>query len=581
MFELHEGDCLEYMKEMDAESVDSIVTDPPYGLKFMDKDWDYGIPGVAYWKEALRVAKPGAYLLAFGGTRTFHRLMCAIEDAGWEVRDTVGWIYGQGFPKGHNVAWELHKKACTLCGIMVKYDHEETQSNTPGIEGSSSGTAGEIPSTEYDLRFVRGTYLQTPVYACAKCGQVLQPFMSKQESQELRTAWEKSEIIWPEQSSVEGWSDLETTQRKLQRCEVCQMSSGVFADGAEGWLYYGASVSDGSIPWQVANADGSCPSYRPQSSEQLHRQSDAIRVERQAQTYRGYNVALKPAWEPVIVARKPLIGTVAENVLQYGTGAMNIDASRVRTGSGDDYGRSNARSDGAVNKGEFFNGLESGEGLNEYASPAGRWPANLIHDGSDEVMELFPQTKQASARPNSRGVVYDKDGAHVYGKYAPNKHNSMHFDTGSAARFFYCAKASKADRDEGLEDFFWWKETSKSHWQRIDEPEYRRMKDENDEAQKQKRKSPHIIAMGNVHETVKPESLMRYLCKLVTPPGGIVFDPFMGSGSTGKAAIKEGFRFFGCDTDPDYVQIAEMRIKCASEKDNSMQLSLELLNLEL
>ena len=328
------GDCRKTLRVVSDNVIDSVVTDPPYELGFMGKKWDS--TGVAYdvetWREVLRVVKPGGHMLAFGGTRTYHRMVVAIEDAGWEVRDCLMYLYGSGFPKGLNVAWEMHKRACSLCGVMVEYDHETEQLNERA-ENTPAGTPeGEEQNPQHSLRFVRATYLQTPVYACAECGQILQPFMPEQDSQGHRSAWEKSQIVWFEQPSLERRGDLETSQGQLSRCQACQMSHRLLADGAEGWIHNGASTSNGSIPWQTTNEDGSRPSYRPQSHEQLAKQSEALRLEQRAQTFRGWNVALKPAYEPIILARKPLEGTVAQNVQKYGTGALWIDGSRVNPG---------------------------------------------------------------------------------------------------------------------------------------------------------------------------------------------------------------------------------------------------------
>lgn len=366
------GDCIDTMKTLDADSVDSIVTDPPYGLEFMGKNWDGAVPGVPFWKEVLRVAKPGAYILAFGGTRTFHRLAVAIEDAGWEIRDTVMWVYGSGFPKSHNVAVSIDKSL----------GHPN--------RGKAIPTASTYQACDVDRE---NKLTSNPVG----------PYEAKSEK---------------------------------------------------------------AKPWE------------------------------------GWGTALKPAWEPVIVARKPLIGTVAENVLKYGTGAMNIDGCRV----GNETIRINTWDEGAKpfggGAGTPYTGRES----------QGRWPANVIHDGSDEVVDLFPQVKTG---------VCPADGAGGYQGGLKRRNDAIAAnggDSGSAARFFYCSKANKKDRGE-----------------------------------------------NNLHPTVKPTDLMRYLCRLVTPPKGIVLDPFMGSGSTGKAAMLEGFRFIGCEMNKDYMDIAERRIKEAAD----------------
>lgn len=353
------GNSLDILKSYPDNHFASCVTDPPYGLGFMGVAWDtfQGKGGsltknraqdfdvlrshehprkaeeqagirhknnvalyeftLAWAKEVYRVLKPGAHLLAFGGSRTYHRLACAIEDAGFEIRDQLQWIFGSGFPKGLDIAWEMHKLACTWHGIMVEYDHEKAKSNPGRMEGTPDSAKGKVQEAEHDLRFVRATYLSQAVYACAQCGQVLQPVMPEQDPQKHRRTWTESETVWPEQPGMEGRSNLEAAQGELQRCEVCQMSHGFFADGAQGWLCHGTSVGNGSIPWQVPLEDGSCPSYRPQSGAQLAREPAAVFVERRAQEERGWNVALKPAHEPIVVARKPLEGTVVQNVLKW------------------------------------------------------------------------------------------------------------------------------------------------------------------------------------------------------------------------------------------------------------------------
>lgn len=351
------GDCRDVMPTLDAASIDSIVTDPPYGLSFMGKGWDHGVPGVDFWTHALRVAKPGAHLLAFGGTRTYHRLACAIEDAGWEIRDCVMWMYGSGFPKSHDVSKAIDKAA--------------------GAERTK----------------VIGTKLGRP--GMAKDG---------------------------------------SNQR-----------SGF--DAAFGGNAYGVLSTHITAPATEA-----------------------------ARRWNGWGTALKPAYEPIIVARKPLDGTVAENVIAHGTGAMNVGGCRVE---------------------------------------GNRWPANLIHDGSDEVLELFPTTA-----------------------------------SNSAARFFYCAKASKSDRDEGCDEL-----PSKQIGTYAQDEWSRQHMGNTPDARRE--------ARHNTHPTVKPTALMRYLCRLVTPPGGLVLDPFAGSGSTGKAAILEGFRFVGIEQDETYAAIARARIEHA------------------
>jgi site-specific DNA-methyltransferase (adenine-specific) len=393
---LHHGDCLAVLKTMPDASVDSIVTDPPYGLSFMGKKWDYDVPSVEIWAECLRVLKPGGHLLAFAGTRTQHRMTVRIEDAGFEIRDMIAWIYGSGFPKSLDVSKAIDKASGA----------ERERYNRPAFSGTFSDDNG-------------------------------------------------------------------TT--------------------------YGTALSN--IP-----------------------ATDAARQ------WAGWGTALKPALEPITVARKPLIGTVAENVLAHGTGALNVDGCRVEGGLIASAGGTR-RSNGIMGASEPLGGWEP--------THSGRWPANLIHDGSEEVIDLFPYSKSTGGDGYKRSIFAGgkKTGGHGLG------------DEGSAARFFYCAKASKRDRDEGCEGM-----EAKSRGQ-----EYGLNAGGNLPQQTPHKHEPQ----RNYHPTVKPTDLMRYLCRLVTPPGGIVLDPFMGSGSTGKAAKLEGFNFIGIELDADYLKIAEARIEAA------------------
>jgi len=370
-FELHHGDCLEILKTLPANSVDSIVTDPPYELGFMGKSWDAS--GIAYnvdmWREALRVLKPGGHLLAFSGSRTYHRMTCAIEDAGFEIRDQIMWVYGSGFPKSLDVSKAI---------------------------GKTTGA-----------------------------------------------------------SAVDGESE--------QYFETQPDGTTTSIDPAEVYAY-------------------------------------------RARQWEGWGTALKPAHEPICVARKPLVGTVAANVLQFGTGALNIDACRVGTSGG-------CKAEGGGERKESQPGAIGAYESSPPVDGLGRWPANLIHDGSDEVVALFPAQagQQAAIRGTEASVPAKGDVAYGFRERVAF---AGHNDTGSAARFFYCPKASKSDRGE-----------------------------------------------GNNHPTVKPTELMRYLVRLVTPPGGLVLDPFMGSGSTGKAAMLEGVRFVGIDLTAEYIDIARDRIE--------------------
>ncbi|EKN3487021.1 DNA-methyltransferase [Yersinia enterocolitica] len=329
---LTHGDCLAVLHSMPDNSVDSIVTDPPYGIKFMGKTWDYDVPSQAIWEECLRVLKPGGHLLSFAGSRTQHRMAARIEDAGFEIRDMIVFLY-------------------------------ETSNAARALIESLSPDQLKL----LDVAFGR--------------------------------------------------------------------------DGMLGWVY---------------------GSGFPKSHH-----------------------ALKPALEPITLARKPCKGSIASNVGVYGTGTLNISECRIPLAEGEppyDY----PNGPGGSEPNHMWRGRSKGDGsIARQGSPDGRWPANLIHDGSDAVLAMFPDTSQQ-------------------------------IEISSASRFFYCAKASKKDRGE-----------------------------------------------GNNHPCVKPTELMRYLCRLVTPPCGTVLDPFMGSGSTGKAAAMEGLCFIGIERKEDYVKIARRRIAAA------------------
>ena len=397
---LLKGNCLELLAEMPDNSVDSIVTDPPYELGFMGKSWDNS--GIAYnvelWSQALRVLKPGGHLLAFGGSRTYHRLASAVEDAGFEIRDQIMYLYGSGFPKSLDVSKAIDKAAGS-----------ERKDRTVV-------TAGKSGSHENPTRHV--TNAGTPAT--------------------------------PE-----------------------------------------------------------------------------------AQQWQGWGTALKPAHEPIVVARKPLIGTVATNVLTYGTGALNIDGSRVETTEKLSIG-SNNRQNALINFGMKDNKETQEQNLH------GRWPANVIHDGSEEVLEGFPNSKPGGSTNNN---IRKNEGG-LFGLGGDNGVNVYYGGEGSAARFFYCAKASKSERNAGLEGF---------------EDKARPTMGNGIGGQP----NQQIENNKNIHPTVKPIALMRYLVKLVTPPNGTVLDPFLGSGTTAVAAILEGFNWMGCEMTEDYWPIIEARVAWA------------------
>jgi DNA modification methylase len=545
------GDCLEVMAALEADSVDAVVTDPPYGLEFMGKEWDafkakgrdslrhvrkmdvapeskkgnpwaserksYGAvkknprckrcsklkfdhkprkcqcespdwdmritesmwPFQAWceqWgREALRVTKPGGYLLAFGGTRTHHRLVCALEDAGWIIRDELEHVYASGFPKSHNVS--SNDRFCQC-----------------------------LPASEHQVRPVRDSDVSTAVAAT----DGIWPVLFEAVSESGLPATENGSVEVPlrgEEPGVEGWRDPQAGEGQLRRSPVRSGADVGAADGPEGRLHHGTPASHGRMDGSASGAVGSGEPSRPQPVEQRAVEPRAVAVERHAQgggvwplcdrcgkqmVPAGLGTALKPAHEPIILARKPLSGSVAENVARHGTGALNIDATRI----------------------------------------GGRWPANLLL---------------------SDASLFDSPNAYVTGA-------SADLEEPGYSRFFIIPKADRAERERGLVDrpkrqqagdfpamvcsecgsrFVLNGKTTCEHDADVREPGQPR---------------------ANVHPTVKPIDLMRHLVRLVTPVDGVVLDPFLGSGTTCLAASEEGFRSIGIERELEYLEIAKGRL---------------------
>jgi site-specific DNA-methyltransferase (adenine-specific) len=446
------GDCIEQMRTLEADSVDAIVTDPPYGLEFMGKDWDgFGTPlGFQTWteqwaREALRVLKPGGHLLAFGGTRMYHRLAAGVEDAGFEIRDTLMWLYGSGFPKSLDVSRTVDKKS--------------------GVEGE-----------------------------------------------------------WVEHPSFANRNG--------------NGKPGIFN--------------------QTNNKTGTRHQYEPTEA---------------AKKWQGWGTALKPAVEPIVLARKPLIGTVAENVLTHGTGALNIDASRIE-GVPPSVPQPQLRPNNLDNG----HALGAGTGRSAQMSMAtGRWPANILLD--EEAAALLDEQSGVSKSP---APYYQQTKSK--GMNAPETRgdveSSHHGDTGGASRFFYVAKASRSERNKGLEGFAATRRAVKTFGS-IKQPQCNVCGSRSVDWEKTQSRNPSCghndfsyveqTSEGkhpgnperNIHPTVKPVQLMRYLIRLVTPKGGTVLDPFLGSGTTAVAAIEEGVAWIGCEREPEYLDIIKARVAAA------------------
>ena len=399
-YKLFQGDCLDELKKLDDNSIDSIVTDPPYGLAFMGKKWDYDVPSQAIWEECMRVLKPGGHLLAFAGSRTYHRMAVRIEDAGFEIRDQIMWVYGSGFPKSHNIGKAVDK-----------------------LEGK--------------------------------------------------------EVFIGKGFNVAG-QGIGLNQNKELRSDHPNYVKPTYDNEWEGW-----------------------------------------------------GTALKPAHEPIVMARKSFKGSVAENVLEWGTGGINIDGCRIKPKEGDNYNTLENVVVEGKDAGIYTNYDQRGEnskatnktGYREkriVKNDEGRFPANIIFD--EEAGKILDEQSG-----NVKGMASQNcNNQKLYGGNALNASSTTrsgfkegYNDNGGASRFFYCPKANKSDRNEGSD---------------------------------------------NNHPTVKPTNLMTYLVRLVTPKDGVVLDPFMGSGSTGKACMREDFQFVGIEREEEYIEIAKQRIEWEYKK---------------
>src|SRR5574344_1202464 len=417
-YELYNGDMLDMKEVIKDNSIDSIVCDPPYEINFMGKGWDNS--GIAFnkeaWAKCYDVLKPGGYLLAFGGTRTYHRIACAIEDAGFEIRDCIMYLYGSGFPKSMNIGLAIDKKA---------------------------GVESEIISTikTHDFSKHKGS------------------MMSFANTNEQKTSINK------------------------------------------------------------------------------------INIKKATNQWNGYGTCLKPAYEPIIVARKPFKTSVAENIMQNGVGGINIDECRVPS-TGEELGRNNhTKPYGEITINESNTPAQNNVGI----ANSKRFPANVIHDGSEEAIKDMPNTKSQENVVSNKGSIWGSDNQEL--------RNAGYDDSGSASRYFYCAKASRKDRDEGLE------------------LEFSEVKTTDGCIRANKETAREFGANSslrrNIHPTVKPTELMQYLVRLVSPSGATILDPFMGSGSTGKAAMFENrernvdYKFIGIELTDKYLLIAKSPIDYA------------------
>lgn len=520
-----QSDCLALLRTLPDNSVDAIVTDPPYGLAdhkpatitaaltawatgdrdrvpdgrgFMGRRWDAFVPPPAVWDECLRVLKPGGHMLVFAGTRTVDLMGLSIRLAGFEIRDSITWLYGQGFPKSSNVARDQRFCQCEHAEPAVPYSHvpEGSSADVPSVRG------GVLPVSDEAAGDAAASVL-APVPGQAGRG-------STADDQRGGIAGADAGLAPAEgapgaaERVLEGRSDLQAGEGQLCRSALRQVPGGSDVDGPVGRVRDGAPASHGAVDRATPSPGGVREPYRPESSEQRSREPRAVSDERGPQARRGWPVcggcgkqrvlgvgtALKPASEPIIVARKPLSGTVAANVLAHGTGALNVDACRVAT---DEVITNHARgSVSAISKGIYGDSAAQATHQTE-GQVSGRWPANVVLDEhAAAALDAQSGTLTSGALDRSKitaqNDIYGAAPATRTGTYAP--------DSGGASRFFYCAKAPTKERPK------------------VD---------------------------GVSHPTVKPLTLMRWLVRLVTPPGGTVLDPFAGSGTTGEAAALEGF----------------------------------------
>ena len=524
-FQLLQGDCLESLRLMPDNSVDSVVTDPPYGLSdhkpgdvvacltawlsgeeyrpnkkgFMGRAWDSWVPGPEVWREVFRVLKPGGHVVAFAGSRTHDLMSMALRLAGFENRDTVMWVYGSGFPKSMDVSKAIDKARSE--------DIEPVRAICRVLRAAMEA---------------KGLKSRNLVEHFGGCNPRLIDHWAARDTDS--------------QPSLPTWDQW------LKLREVLNLSG---VHDAEVWRLNGRKGQPGDV-WQNAEIIGEHQGQTPGFVGQRFSTTDnKIReLSDSAGQWAGWGTALKPAFEPALLFRKPLVGTVAENVLAHGTGALNIDGCRVSADGDPQLAAKYASVQKAGNRENSINGSDTRDRAGAVPHDAGRFPSNLIHDGSPEVLALFPDSDGAG--PSLPRVKITGYGDGVVGSgasdYLGGERIPYNAGSGSAARFFYCAKASRKDRNEGLPIGG---EPAVGHGATLREQE---------DADWSKRN-------GNHHPTVKPTDLMRYLCRLVTPPGGVVLDPFTGSGSTGKAAMLEGFRFIGCELSEEYLEIARARIE--------------------
>lgn len=601
------ADSYQYLDTLSENSIDTVITDPPYGLKFMGKKWDYDIPRKDFWEKVYRVCKPGSIMLVFGGTRTYHRLAVEIEDAGFEIRDCIMWLYGQGFPKSYDISKGIDKylgndrTEFTIDeGYLArnpisdhKDDYQETSGNPSWKDGIESAKRFKPSSDEAQLWDGWGTALKPAwesVIIAQKPNYRLDILLSvidlenrlwsllpvelaethfKLSNQELSTVqntvqWNVEElqhiqvdlldqmdtlqfvtVMYSCLNTVRSWRNIlidhynqtnmytiETEISKIIDWKTCKLSlSQITVE----YIIRGAMNQHGI--WQYV-----FPVVKSFQEElmKLIDTKEPIAVEYATEKY------LIPNFEPIIVAMKPLEGTYAENALKYGVAGLNIDGSRIGTELRDKRVRTNNK----VLDGDVYGSGINGSYADGYTDQ-GRFPANIILD-EDSAALLDEQSGELKSGANKKGSTFAiNKGGYAGGKGTITLERDYLASKGGASRFFYVAKASRSERDRGLDET-----VSTGH------RAYGDYKDTEDHGT-----NMTDTQVKNNHPTVKPIALLEYLCKLTeTPTKGIILDPFMGSGSLGIAAHNTDREYLGIEIDEHYFEIAKKRIDACKKQ---------------
>ena len=596
---LHHGDCLDVLRSLPDSSVDSVVCDPPYGLSntdpahvadtvvrwvngerdylppvkggFMGKEWDSFVPPVAVWDECYRVLKPGGHVLAFAGSRTHDLMTLGIRLAGFDIRDSIAWLYAQGFPKSMNPGRD--QRFCQGC--EVESDHADgTQTATE--HGLSGVLLGDVSQAEGSPR---------------GAGPVLLPSVPQQGAPAAGRA-EPAHDVRGEQPSLEGRGDLQAAEGQLLGAALREVPGGPAVHGEVGRLRDGAPASDGSSDRATAAEVGSGEPHQPRPTGQPTGEPGAVPEQRGSQAGRGGQVcagcgkppapvglgtALKPSFEPIVCARKPLSGTVAQTVLAHGTGALNIDACRIEHRDAADLATSQAKNPGRSDT--VTSGVYGADRPQQRVNTSGRWPTNVVLDES-QAAELDRQSGESRDgvavkrnRPEEGRSAYEASSYMITDR---SREDHGYGGAGGASRFFptfrYEAKAPKSERPrykrEGGSD---------------NATTYGQMKTRecnvcgsraNSTGGKHSGKPWPTCGHGDwswveqqsardeyvAHPTVKPLDLMRWLVRLVTPPGGTVLEPFAGSGTIVEACIIEGFQCIAIEREADYLPLITQRI---------------------